>query len=356
MQHFAMSLYESNKIILGIETSCDETSAAVIRGNTVLSNIISSQEIHTQYGGVVPELASRAHIRMITDIVDRALKKAGININEINGIAVTYGPGLVGALLVGLNFSKGLAAALQIPFVGINHIEGHIYGNFLSNPDISFPHLSLVVSGGHTLLVLMKDHFNYKIVGKSRDDAAGEAFDKGAKLLGLGYPGGIQIDRLSDMGNPEFYQFPRAFLSHRDRLLKGKNYDFSYSGLKTALLVYLKSKKQEFIKENMEHICASYQKAAVEVLVIKTVSAAKEYKVRSVGIVGGVASNSLLRKWLAEKVREIGIKFYLPEIVYCTDNAAMIARAGMQRLEAALFSSPDLNAVPALSLHQSSMI
>jgi N6-L-threonylcarbamoyladenine synthase len=346
-----MGNHKSGKIILGIETSCDETSAAVINGDTVLSNIISSQEIHNQFGGVVPELASRAHIRLITGIVDQALTRADIKANEINGIAVTCGPGLVGALLVGLNFSKGLAAALQIPFIGINHIEGHIYGNFLSNPDITFPHLSLVVSGGHTLLVLIKDHLKYKIIGKSRDDAVGEAFDKGAKLLGLGYPGGPQIDQLAVKGNPEFYKFPRAFLSPRDRLLKGENYDFSYSGLKTALLVYLKNSKQEFIRKNIEHICASYQKAAIEVLVVKTISAAKEYKVKSVGVVGGVAANSLLRQWLTEKVMEIGFGFYLPELIYCTDNAAMIARAGIQRINAGQYSRPDLNAVPYLSLH-----
>jgi N6-L-threonylcarbamoyladenine synthase len=338
-----MNNLKPDSMILGIETSCDETSSSLLKGNSVLSNIISSQEIHNKFGGVVPELASRAHIKLITKIVDTALVKAGAEINQLNGIAVTYGPGLVGALLVGLNFSKGLAAALQIPFIGINHIEGHIYGNFLSNPAITFPHLSLVVSGGHTLLVLMRNHLDYQIIGKTRDDAVGEAFDKGAKMLGLGYPGGPLVDQLAQKGDSSFHKFPRAFL-------KGKNYDFSYSGLKTSLLVYLKNNNEIYIKENLKNICASYQKAAVEVLVKKTIEAAKEYRVKSVGIVGGVAANSLLRKWLAEEAIGTGLEFFLPELAYCTDNAAMIARAGIQRLMAGISSSTDINAIPALRL------
>ena len=208
-------------VILGVETSCDETSAAILQGDKVLSNIVSSQEIHSQFGGVV-----------ITDIVDRAISSAGKRKNDLVGIAVTYGPGLVGALLVGLSFCKGMSEALGIPFVGINHIEGHIYGNFLSNPGINFPHLCLIVSGGHTQLVLLQDHLQYKILGKTRDDAVGEAFDKGAKMLGLGYPGGPIIDKLAESGDDNFHKFPQAYL-------KGDNLDFSYSGLKTALLIYL---------------------------------------------------------------------------------------------------------------------
>jgi N6-L-threonylcarbamoyladenine synthase len=329
--------------VLGIETSCDETSSAVISDNRVLSNIISSQEIHRQFGGVVPELASRAHIRLITQIVDQAISEAQIPQETLTGIAVTYGPGLVGALLVGLNFAKGLALGLNIPFIGINHIEGHIYGNILSNPDISFPHLSLVVSGGHTQLVLMSDHLQYQIIGKTRDDAVGEAFDKGAKTLGLAYPGGPLVDQLASEGDSNFYQFPRAYL-------KGENLDFSYSGLKTALLLYVENKGDAFIKKNLNHICASYQRAAIEVLVKKTTQAAKNYKVNSVGVVGGVAANSLLRKWLKTEVKDIGISFYLPELNYCTDNAAMIARAGLQRLQAGISSQADLNAYPSLRL------
>jgi N6-L-threonylcarbamoyladenine synthase len=332
--------------ILGIETSCDETSGAVISENQVLSNIVSSQEIHRQFGGVVPELASRAHIRMIIPIVDRALQVAGVARDELEGIAVTCGPGLVGALLVGLNFAKGMAQGLNIPFVGINHIEGHIYGNFLSNFDITFPHLSLVVSGGHTQLVLMEKHLHYAVIGTTKDDAVGEAFDKGAKMLGLDYPGGPIIDQLAATGDADFHKFPRAYL-------KGENYDFSYSGLKTALLVFIESKGQVYITENLNHICASYQKAAVEVLVKKTVLAARKYGVKSVGVVGGVAANSLLRSWLKKEIESIGLKFFVPELCYCTDNAAMIARAGAQRLKAGMHSKSDLNAYPNLPLSKS---
>ena len=333
----------NKKTILGIETSCDETSAAVIRGNRVLANIVSSQEIHEQFGGVVPELASRAHIRLIIPIVEKALGVAGIAEKDVSGIAVTYGPGLVGALLVGLNFSKGMSAGLGVPFIGVNHMEGHIYGNFLSNPDISFPHLSLVVSGGHTMLILMRKHLDYQIIGKTRDDAVGEAFDKGAKMLGLPYPGGPVIDKLAAEGNPDFYRFPRAYL-------KGVTFDFSYSGLKTAMLVYLKDKSPGYISENLNDICSSYQNAAVEVLVKKTVRAAEEHRVRSVGVVGGVAANSLLRKWLADEIHGIKKDFYLPDFAYCTDNAAMIARAGLEHLNQGELSSQSLNANPALRL------
>ena len=334
------------KNVLGIETSCDETSAAVISDKQVLSNIVSSQEIHEKFGGVVPELASRAHIRLITYIIDEALQKAGVERKDLDGIAVTHGPGLIGALLVGLSFTKGLSRALNIPFVGINHIEGHIYGNFLSNPGISFPHLSLVVSGGHTQLVLMNDHLKYKIIGKTRDDAVGEAFDKGAKLLGLGYPGGPLIDKLAKKGNSDFHKFPRAFL-------KDSPFDFSYSGLKTSLLVYLETKPQSFVESNLRHICASFQKAAIEVLVRKTIEAAHKYCVKSVGIVGGVAANSLLRKWMEEEIYKLQIDCFLPELHYCTDNAAMIARAGLERFNHGIVSSPDLNAFPSLRLHES---
>ena len=331
--------------ILGVETSCDETSAAIISGNKVLSNIVSSQQVHEQFGGVVPELASRAHIRLITPIVEKAFKEAKISKDQLSGIAVTYGPGLVGALLVGLNFCKGLALSLNVPFIGINHIEGHIYGNFLSNPQITFPHLTLIVSGGHTQLVLMEKHLSYKIVGKTRDDAVGEAFDKGAKLLGLPYPGGPIIDDRAKSGDPSFHKFPRAFL-------KDDNFDFSYSGLKTALLVYLKDKTNEFIQSNFSNICASYQEAAVDVLVIKTLKAAQTYNVKSVGIVGGVAANSLLRKKLAVEVTQNRMDFFLPEFEFCTDNAAMIARAGAERLSTSMKSEMSLNAYPSLKLDQ----
>jgi N6-L-threonylcarbamoyladenine synthase len=329
--------------ILGIETSCDETSAAIINEGQVLANIVSSQEIHNLFGGVVPELASRAHIRLITLIVQRALTEAGLTTADLKGIAVTHGPGLIGALLVGLSFTKGLSSALHIPFIGINHIEGHLYSNFLTNPAITFPHLSLVVSGGHTQLVLMREHLHYEIIGKTRDDAVGEAFDKGAKVLGLGYPGGPLIDKLALGGNDDFHRFPRAYL-------KNNSYDFSYSGLKTSLLVYSQSKDGKYIREHLAHVCASYQKAAVEVLIKKTSCAAIQYKVRSIGIVGGVAANSLLRAWMAKEADRIDKSFFIPEMDYCTDNAAMIARAGFERLKRGMFSTNVLNAAASLPL------
>ena len=331
-------------IILGVETSCDETSAAVIRDNSVLSSVISSQEIHSQFGGVVPELASRAHVRLIVPIVDKAIKDSGVVPQDIDGLAVTHGPGLVGALLVGINFVKGLALAYNKPFVGVNHIEGHIYGNLLSqNSEIRFPIIFLVVSGGHTQIVLMKGHLQYEILGKTRDDAVGEAFDKGAKLLGLGYPGGPAIDELAKNGNPEYVKFPRA-------LLNNDAYDFSYSGLKTALLVYLKGIPEEEKQAHIADISASYQKAAVEVLVKKTMRAARQYGSKTIGIAGGVAANSLLRGWLATECAQRKMDFYLPDLDYCTDNAAMIARAGLERLKHGTTADQTLNAFPSLIL------
>ncbi len=330
-------------IVLGIETSCDETAAAVIENDQVRSSIISSQEIHTKFGGVVPELASRAHVRLIVPIVERALKEAGTTLDEIDGLAVTYGPGLVGALLVGLNFVKGIATATGKPFVGVNHIEGHIYGTILSQPEVEFPIIFLIVSGGHTQIVLMEDHLSYHIIGQTRDDAVGEAFDKGAKLLGLGYPGGPMIDKLAQSGNPDFVKFPRA-------MLKKTPFDFSYSGLKTALLVYLKSISEEEKKAHLNDICASYQKAAVEVLVRKTLLAVKEFGAKRVALAGGVAANSLLRSWLKEECEKEGLELYIPELKYCTDNAAMIARAGLEYLKRGHHSPLTLNAYPALKL------
>ncbi len=330
-------------IVLGIETSCDETAAAVIDDNHVLSSVISSQEIHAQFGGVVPELASRAHIRLIVPIVRKALEQAGKTLDEVDGFSVTYGPGLVGALLVGLNFVKGMVTATGKPFVGVNHIEGHIYGNILSQTEVDFPILFLIVSGGHTQLVLMEDHLRYRIIGQTRDDAVGEAFDKGAKLLGLGYPGGPMIDKLARSGNPDFVKFPRA-------MLKDAPFDFSYSGLKTALLVYLKSISEEEKKKHLNDICASYQKAAVEVLVRKTRLAARKFGVKRIALAGGVAANSLLRDWLQKVCAEDGLELYLPDLKYCTDNAAMIARVGLEYLKRDLTSPLSLNAYPALKL------
>ena len=329
--------------ILGVETSCDETSAAIIEKDLVLSSIISSQEIHSQFGGVVPELASRAHVRLIVPIVKKALSAANVNPEELDGLAVTYGPGLVGALLVGVQFIKGMAAALNRPFIGVNHIEGHIYGNLLSQKDYSFPIIFLIVSGGHTQIVLMEDHLKYKILGKTRDDAVGEAFDKGAKMLGLPYPGGPEIDKLAQGGDPNYYKFPRAWLND-DPL------DFSYSGLKTALLTFLKDRDENEIQANLNNICASYQTAAIDVLVQKTISAAEKYKSERIAIAGGVAANSLLRTWLKDECDSKGFEFYLPEFKYCTDNAAMIARAGYEYLSRDIYSDQSLNAYPALKL------
>lgn len=329
--------------ILAVETSCDETSAAVIDGHRVVSSIISSQSVHSDFGGVVPELASRAHIRLIVPIVQKAVQDAGLEPAALDGLAVTHGPGLVGALLVGVNFIKGMAAALNKPFIGVNHIEGHIYGNLLSQKQYEFPIIFLIVSGGHTQIVLMKDHLKYEILGKTRDDAVGEAFDKGAKMLGLGYPGGPQIDKLAAQGDPEFFHFPRA-------LLKNKAYDFSYSGLKTALLTYINDRGPDHVQAHLADICASYQAAAIEVLVRKTILAAQEFKAGHVAIAGGVAANSLLRSWLDEECRRNGMSFYRPNLEYCTDNAAMIARAGLEYLKRNIHSSQELNAWPSLKL------
>jgi len=330
-------------VILGVETSCDETSAAVLRDDEVLSNIISSQAVHAKFGGVVPEIASREHIRLLLPIVQQALQDAEVTIDHLDGLAVTYGPGLVGALLVGLNFIKGLSKATAKPFIGVNHMEGHIYGNLLTNQVEHFPVLFLIVSGGHTQLVLMKDHLKYQIIGSTRDDAVGEAFDKGAKMLGLGYPGGPEIDRRAQQGNRDFYHFPRA-------VLRESPLDFSYSGLKTALLTYIQKQDREHLELHMNDICASYQTAAIDVLVQKTINAAQLYGVKQVGVAGGVAANSLLRKWLQKECEEKGIVLLLPELVYCTDNAAMIARTGMEYIKRKMYSKQNLNAVPSLTL------
>jgi tRNA N6-adenosine threonylcarbamoyltransferase len=329
--------------ILGIETSCDETSAAVLNGNEVLSNVISSQAVHLQFGGVVPELASRAHVRKIVPIVNDAMENADIDFTGIAGIAVTYGPGLVGALLVGINYAKGLAMVLKKPFVGINHIEGHIYSNFLERSDFSPPFMCLVVSGGHTMIVLVKDHLDYRVIGKTRDDAVGEAFDKVAKLLDLPYPGGPEIDQLAKNGDTSYVEFPRA-------LMKEKSLDFSYSGLKTAVLNYLKGISERELKDNLSSICASFQRAAVEVLVHKTIEAARTYQVRQIGVCGGVAANSLLRDLMNDEAEKFHLDVNFPALRYCTDNAAMIARAGLERLRHGHSSALDLNAYPALQL------
>lgn len=329
--------------ILGIETSCDETSASVIDGNTVLSNIISSQLVHSHFGGVVPELASRAHLRLLIPVVKQALETASCKIEDINGIAVTCGPGLVGALLVGLNFAKGLALSLDKPWIGVNHMEGHIYGNLISQKDIKFPILFLIVSGGHTMLVLMRDYLKYEILGTTRDDAVGEAFDKTAKILGLGYPGGPVIDKLAEEGDPAFNKFPKAFYND-------DHFDFSYSGLKTAVLTYKNKQTPDFLKENMASICASFRLAAIDVLVHKGMRAAKKYNTKAIAVAGGVAANKLIRRMLRNAALENNLEYYEPQIEYCTDNAAMIARTGLEYLNRNITSGQDLNASPSLKL------
>ncbi len=331
------------RFVLGIETSCDETSAAVIAQGKVLSSVISSQMVHLQFGGVVPELASRAHLKKIIPIVNQALTDAGLELSRIDGIAVTHGPGLIGALLVGVNYVKGISLGLNIPFVGVNHIEGHIYGNFLDGKEVPFPFICLVVSGGHTQIVLVKDHLQYKILGETRDDAVGEAFDKVAKLLDLPYPGGPEVDRLAERGNPDYFHFPRA-------MMKSADFDFSYSGLKTAVLNFIQEKGESEVKAHLNDICASFQKAAVEVLVTKTVEAARTYQVRNIALAGGVAANSLLRKWMKDAARQFHIQVHFPPLKYCTDNAAMIARAGYEHLIRGERDGLELNAYPALGL------
>ncbi|MDD5424990.1 MAG: tRNA (adenosine(37)-N6)-threonylcarbamoyltransferase complex transferase subunit TsaD [candidate division Zixibacteria bacterium] len=311
---------------LGIETSCDETSMAVVEdGRRILSNIILSQMIHTEFGGVVPEVASREHLKTITPIYRQALSKAGVSLKQINLIAATMGPGLVGPLLVGLSFAKGLAFAAHIPFIAVNHMEGHLAANILEHPDLDPHHLTLIVSGGHTMLVEVRRFGEYEILGKTKDDAAGEAFDKVAKLMGLGYPGGAEVDRLAREGNPQYYRFPRA--------MRKEGYYFSFSGLKTAVSLYLNKLDRATFEKHQADIAASFQEAVVEILVEKTVRAAQEKNIRHVTISGGVAANSRLRNLMTEKLKHVNKYLFYPSPVLCTDNAAMIAAAGFYRFE-----------------------
>src|SRR6056297_2647 len=329
--------------ILSIETSCDETSAAVIKnGRIILSNIISSQiDIHQQFGGVVPEIASRKHIENINYIIESAIDKSGIYFNELDSIAVTYGPGLVGALLVGINSAKGLAFTLKKPLIGVNHIEGHISSNYLSHKNLKPPFISLIVSGGHTHLVIVEDYGKYKILGRTRDDAAGEAFDKIARSMSLGYPGGPVIDKLSKEGNRNAIDFPRAYLEE-------DSFDFSFSGLKSAVLNYINNTKQKNQEINIPDLAASFQEAIVEVLVKKTLKAAEKYKINEIVLAGGVASNTRLRELFLEKLDNK--KLFYPDKELCMDNAAMIGSAAYYKYIKNDFSDYKLNAVPNLDL------
>lgn len=332
-------------LILGIESSCDETAAAVVKnGRTVLSNVISSQiELHKLYGGVVPEIASRKHIEKINQVIREALEEAGVTLDDLDAVAVTYGPGLVGALLVGVAEAKAISYARNLPLVGVHHIEGHISANYIEHPKLEPPFACLVVSGGHTHLVVVRDYGKYEILGKTRDDAAGEAFDKVARAIGLGYPGGPKIDKLAKKGNPAAIPFPKAYVA-------ASPYDFSFSGLKSAVLNYLngcKMKNQPIIEED---VAASFQKAVIDVLVEHSMRAIDEYGFDKFAIAGGVASNSALREAMAAACREKSVAFYHPSPIFCTDNAAMIGVAGYYEYMAGTRHGLDLNAVPNLKL------
>ena len=331
--------------ILAIETSCDETAAAVIKnGREVLSNIISSQiELHKLYGGVVPEIASRKHIEKINQVIEEALSEAGVTLQDMDAIGVTYGPGLVGALLVGVAEAKAISFATGKPLIGVHHIEGHISANYIENEALKPPFLCLVVSGGHTHLVLVKEYGEYQIIGKTRDDAAGEAFDKVARAIGLGYPGGPKIDEQAKEGDREAITFPRAHI-------EGSPYDFSFSGLKSAVLNYINSMEMKHADINRADVAASFQNAVVDVLVTKTIAAAKEHGMKQVAIAGGVAANSALRLAMAEACRENDLDFSHPAFIYCTDNAAMIGTAAYYEYIKGVRSGLDLNAVPNLRI------
>lgn len=336
---------EKDIYILAIESSCDETAAAVVRnGREVLSNVISTQiALHTLYGGVVPEIASRKHIEKINQVIEAALEEAGTELRQMDAIAVTYGPGLVGALLVGVSAAKAISFATGIPLVGVHHIEGHINANYIEHKELEPPYVCLVVSGGHSHLVVVKDYGEYEIIGQTRDDAAGEAFDKVARAIGLGYPGGPKIDKVSREGNPDAIPFPRPKLA--DNV-----YDFSFSGLKSAVLNYLNGCRMKGEEICQADVAASFQKAVVEVLVEHSMHALREYGYDRFAIAGGVASNSALREAMARACRDNNIRFYYPSPVYCTDNAAMIGVAGYYEFMRGIRSGLDLNAVPNLRL------
>ena len=336
---------EKDVYILAIESSCDETAAAVVRnGREVLSNVIYSQiALHTEYGGVVPEIASRKHIEKINQVIEQALTDAEMKLEEMTAIAVTYGPGLVGALLVGVSAAKAISFASGIPLVGVHHIEGHISANYIENKELEPPFICLVVSGGHSHLVVVKDYGEYEIIGRTRDDAAGEAFDKVARAIGLGYPGGPKIDKVSREGNPDAIHFPRAKVADAE-------YDFSFSGLKSAVLNYLNSCQMKGEAINTADVAASFQRAVIDVLVEHSMDAVERYGYKKFAIAGGVASNSGLRKAFEEVCGKKDITFYHPSPIYCTDNAAMIGAAAYYEFQKGIRHGFDMNAVPNLKL------
>lgn len=331
--------------ILGIESSCDETAAAVVKnGREICSNIISSQiDLHTLYGGVVPEIASRKHMEKINQVIEEALKVAGTTLDQMDAIAVTYGPGLVGSLLVGVSAAKAIAYAKKLPLVGVHHIEGHVAANFIEHPELEPPFICLIVSGGHTHLVVVKDYGEFEILGRTRDDAAGEAFDKVARSIGLGYPGGPKIDKIAKEGNPNAIVFPKAKVD-------GAPFDFSFSGIKSSVLNYLNHAKMRGETVNSADLAASFQRAVVDVLVEHAVLAAKQYGFHKLAMAGGVASNSALRIAMSQACEKEKIQLYYPSPIYCTDNAAMIGVAGYYEFIKGTRHGWNLNAVPGLKL------
>lgn len=331
---------QKDTIILGIESSCDDTSAAIIKNDSVLSNLVAGQDVHKQYGGVVPELASRAHLQNIVPVVDAAIKMAGLTLENIDAIAFTKGPGLLGSLVVGTSFAKALSLALNKPLIDVNHMHGHVLAHFIDEgkPRPEFPFLCLTVSGGHTQIVLVKDYLDMKIIGSTIDDAAGEAFDKAAKLLGFPYPGGPLIDKHASDGNPEKFTFAKPRI---------EGYDFSFSGIKTSILYFLQKMEKEnpdFVRENLNDLCASIQQAIIDTLFIKLKKAARELNIKHIAIAGGVSANSGLRKQLVETGKLEGWSTYIPKFEYCTDNAAMIAITGRYMFEKGLFSDQSVAA------------
>lgn len=334
-----------NKYILAIETSCDETAAAVIKnGNEIVSNVVASQiESHMRFGGVVPEIASRHHVEQITIIIEQAMKEANLQFADLSAIAVTEGPGLVGALLIGVNAAKALAFAHDLPLIGVHHIAGHIYANRLIT-ELNFPLMTLVVSGGHTELVYMKEHGSFEVIGETRDDAVGEAYDKVARTLKLPYPGGPQIDRLAQIGNPSI-DLPRAWL-------EPESYDFSFSGLKSAVINTLHNANQKGFQILNEDVASSFQESVIEVLVEKSKRAAQEFNVKQFLVAGGVAANKGLRERLTEQFNRLGIELVIPPLKLCTDNAAMIGAAAFIKLEKQQFATYTLNGNPSLDLEK----
>jgi len=355
-------------LILSIETSCDETSAAVVKDGPstelgtsleILSNIISSQvDFHRKYGGIVPELAARKHVEVISPVIKEAMDSAGVSFKDLSAVAITYGPGLIGSLIVGLSAAKAIAYAMDIPLIGVNHLEAHLYANFLNSPpsspslikrggnpnkvreEVSFPFISLLVSGGHTMLILVEGHGKYKVLGQTRDDAAGEAFDKVARFLKLGYPGGPIIDKLAKEGNPKAIKFTRPMI--------GDGYDFSFSGIKTAVVNLVNKTKDQ--RPKTEDLVASFQQAIVDVLVEKAIRAAEEYGCKTIALAGGVAANSCLREGMRAKAEEKGIELLVPSLILCTDNAAMVGARGYYLLKEGKPSNFDLPAVASLRL------